>query len=269
MDDFFGIEPVELYTFTAGNRVYRYTDCDFPVVITGDVFNPVPIARDAINTSGTLDKAQITVTLPRDCEITELYRIYPPSDVVTLVVQQTDPDTQSAPVIWSGRVLMPNWDVPGEALQVTCEPISSGLKRVGLRRHWQLMCPHALYGDRCRSNKAAHTFSVVVRAVTGRTVSVTAQANDTAEFVTGMLEWDRDGNREVRQIIDAQTSAGLTTYVLGGIATGIKVGDTVRRIHGCGHTLTDCRDRHNNAPNFGGCPDIPLKNPVGLTSPYI
>lgn len=269
MEDFFGMEPVELYEFTAGNRVERYTDADFPTTFNGVTYSPVPLRRDAINTSGTLDKAQISIVLPRDSGVTEWYRIYPPSDVVNVVIRQTDPDTQSAPVIWSGRVLVPQWDPREETLSISCEPISSGLRRVGLRRHWQLMCPHALYGDRCRSNKAAHTFPATVVGVSGRTVTFAAAPNDTAPFMAGMVEWMRDGNREIRQIVHITSSGGQTSYLLSGLTTGMSVGDTVNRVHGCGHSLDACRDLHNNAPNFGGCPDIPLKNPVGMTSPYV
>ncbi len=41
----------------------------------------------------------------------------------------------------------------------------------------------------------------------------------------------------------------------------------IRVILGCDHSMKDCRELHNNLPNFGGCPTLPPKNPYEFTIP--
>ncbi len=41
----------------------------------------------------------------------------------------------------------------------------------------------------------------------------------------------------------------------------------IRVILGCDHSMKDCRELHNNLPNFGGCPTLPPKNPYDFTIP--
>ena len=60
-------EPVELYKFAYGSGAankFTYTDGDFETQVETDVFAPLPIERNAVLASQTLDKSTLEVTVP-------------------------------------------------------------------------------------------------------------------------------------------------------------------------------------------------------------
>jgi hypothetical protein len=69
--------------------------------------------------------------------------------------------------------------------------------------------------------------------------------------------------RTIIKVIDAHTVR--VSYVPYGVVEGT----AVRVAPGCDHTLGgDCQHLFANAPNFGGCPWIPFKNPVNNFSTF-
>lgn len=270
--------PVTLYMFRYGeadSSYYAYTDSETDLTVlmpvngvnTYVVFKAIPISRGTINASGTLDKQQFDVTVPFDTEISELFRVYPPSSVVTLVVYQgnrTDPDGQFL-ACWSGRIVATSVSVNERKL--IGEPISTALRRPGLRRNYQYGCPLPLYGSSCRASKSAATTPVVVQSVSGSTVNLAPGWSSRPEkHVGGLLEWTTpNGNFEIRTILKVTNG---TQLMLGGLASGLTGGMSASAVLGCDHTATDCKNVHNNILNYGGQLWIPLDNPVGLTSIY-
>lgn len=268
----FSGEPVNLYLFRYGDQaseIYAYCDGDDPVVFQGVTYVPIPIDRTKLSSSGSLDKSNVTVTTPQNTELAQLYLIYPPSSVTTLVMRQGhlgDPDDQFQ-VVWSGRVI--GCARRGSKAEFTCEPVSTGLRRNGLRRRYQYGCPHVLYGPECKASKAAATSQVTVVSISGARVTLPiGWTTRPDKYVGGLFEWTNDiGGREIRTILKAEN--GGATLLLGGTTRGLSVGDTVDVILGCNHKAGiaaqpdgDCGPLHNNILNFGGMPYIPLKNPI-------
>lgn len=259
-------EPIELYKFTYGDQpdqVYGYTDGEQPVVFNTIEYRPIPIQRGQISISGTLDKAALTVKLPGSSEIPEMFRVYSPSTVINLEIYQghaNDPDKQFL-LCWSGRVLNCRW-VKREA-SLTCEPITTSLKRPGLRRNYQYGCPHVLYDPTsCRASKAAATVEATVQAIDGTLVSLSVAGNE--DYEGGVVEWRQpNGRREIRTVVRVISGA----YLLSGSPIGLMGGMKVNLSKGCDHSLAGCA-KHDNIPNFGGFPWIPLKNPMSNSSPF-
>ncbi len=84
-----------------------------------------------------------------------------------------------------------------------------------------------------------------------------------------MLEWENANNQtEVRTILAVTEVSGRSRLTLSGVAPSMATGQNVRAVKGCGHVLSDCGNVHNNIPNFGGQPYIPLKNPLGRANPF-
>lgn len=266
--------PVTLFSFRYGERdydVYRYTDAEVALTIaegSGAVtYNPLPVSAGNFSSSGSLDKAKLELKVPRDSEVAELYRVYPPDQQVTLVMQAlhlTDPDTQ-APVVWAGRVLSATFE--GNECSLACEPSSTAMRRAGLRRNWQHGCMLPLYGLDCKASKAARTRSTLVTAVNGSVITLPSGWNNdipAEKFAAGMMEWtDASGLKQLRTIIRI---VGNTGVILGGIARGLAAGQSVSVIAGCNHQMDDCRTLHQNILNYGGDGWIPTKNPIGMKS---
>ncbi len=281
-----GGSPIDLFLFRYGqpdSAVLAFTDAeqdiaDAPADRPGlfVTYKAIAIERDEVQATGTMDRATIDVRTSDDSALADLFRLYPPSHVVTLVLRQGhagDPDEQFL-VAWSGRVTAFNSD-ENEA-RFTCEPISTSLKRIGLRRRWQRGCPHWLYGPQCKASKEAATETHVVLAVLGAQLTFAEDWTEDprkAKFQGGLAEWTLgDGRNEIRTILRSNEDG---TIILGGPATGLEAGDSVALSLGCNHLAGvalqpegDCGPLHDNILNFGGQMWIPFKSPVGLTNNF-
>ena len=270
-------EPVELFLFRYGpgpTQFHAYVDAEIDVSFDGVTYVASPIRREAVKSSGTLDKATIKVNTDANSGVAELFRVYPPTQPVTLFIRQGhigDPDAEFK-VIWTGTVAGCSWEDSEATL--SCNPVSTSMLRTGLRRHWQYGCPHALYmGDAnggCRADKVAATQVTTLSAVSGSIVTLPSGWNgtrDKAKFLRGLVEWvNPEGGTERRAILKVNTAANVIT--MGGPIVGMEAGDTVAVILGCNQQMADCADLHNNINDFGGQPWIPTKNPFGQTQNF-
>jgi hypothetical protein len=268
--------PVQLFKFIYGTEVgqhYAYTDHTEELIVDGITYSPVPIQRSGIESNGTLDKSAIRINADIGTELAEIFRVYPPAYVVTLVIAQGhvgDVDEEFV-VIWAGRVIAANRNK--SELVLSAEPVSTSLRRPGLRRHYQYGCPHQLYGPKCQANKAAATVSSTVDSIAGATVTLDAGwegAFSPAKFLGGMLEWTTDeGSIDRRTILRVSGD----TLSLSGIPQGLAATDAVDVVLGCNHKAYaedggDCQPLHDNIVNYGGFRWIPTKNPIGTFNNY-
>lgn len=245
-----------------GGGPWRYTDSENAIVFESETYEPVPIDRGNVASSGNLDKANTEINISRKSEIATILNAYPLSSVVTLIMRQghiNDPDNDF-PVVFTGRVI--NVTRNKGVVKLICEPIATALRRPGLRRRWQIGCPHVLYGDQCKANKARATISTPVASIDGTTVvlpSGWSGAIDPIKYVNGIAAWtNEDGTYEQRTIL--RVTAG-TSVLLSGPTRGLADTSTINMTLGCNHRMDDCLELHDNIHNHGGCPFIPKKNP--------
>lgn len=265
-------QPLQLYIFRYGeNSSFRYTDAPFDVVYDdGDgekTYKPIPISRSKITASGTLDKAKLEIRLLADSDIGEFYKLYPPNFTVTLTILSGHYGETDFLCVWSGNIK--GGGPEGSEVILTGEPISSLMKRNGLRRRYQYGCPHVLYGSQCRADKTAATQIGTVASYTAGTITLNSGwegARSPAKFIGGYVEWENPkGNVEIRTIY----AVAANVLKLRGYVRDIAVGQNVNVVLGCDHTEADCQNLHvetgtgdSNIVNFGGQPWIPLENPV-------
>ena len=276
----FSGEPINLFYFQYGVQptdYYAYTDAEDVVTVNGVPYTPIAIDRGKITSSGTLDKSNMTVSTPHDCALANLYLVYPPSGVTSLIMYQghiNDAD-QDFKVVWSGRVM--SCARKGSKAEFTCEPISTSMRRNGLRRRYQYGCPHVLYGEACSANKDIATSTAVVVAITGTRVTVTAGwagQYRADKHLQGIVQWvTAAGSQEVRTILRVEN--GGLTFLLGGATRGLAPGSSINLSLGCNHKSGtpaqpdgDCGPLHNNVLNFGGQEYIPFSNPIGLVNQF-
>lgn len=262
--------PVTLFLFLYGttpDAYYGYTDAEQEIVTGGRTFTPIPVQRSNIASNGTLDKAQLTVRGPHDSPLSELFKVYPPAQVVTLIIYQghaEDPDAEFM-AVWSGRVLSCTRE-DGEAVYA-CEPVNTSLRRPGLRRNYQYGCPHVLYGPQCLANQAAASIEVAAQSVAGYAVTLTpgwSTGIDATKFLMGVVSWEGATGTEIRTVIRIDGDV----LDLSGPTFGLVSGAALTLSRGCNHQMNDCLDVHNNIHNYGGQPWIPLKNPIGIVNNF-
>lgn len=276
-------QPITLYHFFYVNeQEFFYTDAEKAVAVAAldATFTPIPIQHGRISSSGSLDKAQLEIRMPRTAKLFEGFRVFPPSEVVNVVIRQMhlgDPDDQAL-VVFTGRVLSAAIE-KGETARFSCEPVSTSLRRSGLRRHYQTGCPHALYGPQCLASKLlATTGDITVQSVSGSTIVLTpnwlpaewsVEKRNADKFVGGLMVWNQAtdaGLVETKRTI-LRVTGGISVQI-SGPPDGLVTGSTVKMVLGCNHQMSDCQAIHNNIKNFGGQPFIPVKNPFGFTNNY-
>lgn len=273
--------PLALFLFRVGPGdldVLGYTNAESPINYAPSgtliTFQPTPIERDDIKSSGTLDRSTIEIRLSRDLAIADIFRVYPPSYVVSLVIYEGhfgDVDMEFL-VRWAGRIR--NAEFNGLKCAMTGEPISSILGRPGLRRNWQYGCPYVLYNPTtCRAQKIPQllTLTSVLSGNSVRIHPVGALIKPAINFTNGTIEWFNEaGRRELRNIAKVTAAAGgnYDLILTGGTHT-LVVGQDMKMALGCNHDTTDCEEVFDNIQNYGGQPWIPLKNPVNNIRTYI
>lgn len=254
---------------------YAFTNAEIPIVRDGIIYQPVPIDASAIEASGTLDKSTLSVTVAAgfNTDFDTEFTASNPETVVNLTIRHghmgDDPDDPlSFLVTWAGRVLGASRANRSKIL--TCEPISTTMKRPGLRMNFQRSCPHVLYGPDCLANRAAATKTVIVASVAANgTITFTTTLPGPAlpqKYVGGLASWlDTAGGRVLRTIASVPATNAVR---IRGLVDGLAAGSDVQLTLGCAHTVEDCRNVHSNILNYGGQPDIPLENPVGTRNEF-
>ncbi len=261
--------PVELYLITRGITSWTYTSADATESYLGGDYIPAPIIRSDIEDLAELNRAALKVTVPRDFPVSNQFIAYPPGEVVTLKIfrrHRTDGDTETK-VIWIGRILSAQWK--GSESHLNCEPISTSLRRTGLRRKYGRQCEHALYGitvGGCNVVAADYRVLGTADAINGAVITVTAAATKPDDyFVGGFLWWQvADGRKDARMII-GHTGDQLT---LAATMPEVQVTDAVQLYPGCNHTIEQCDSRFSNSDNNGGFMFTPGVNPFGGTTLY-
>jgi hypothetical protein len=268
--------PIELFMFVYGTTVssyYAYTNAEQPITVNdpqrGPVtYNPIPIKRGVVASSGTLDKTNLEVRTPHDSEISLMYVLAPPAVEVALFIRQAHIDEPENFVVWVGRIRSVSRE--GMEARMQCEPAQTSIKRNGLRRNWQYGCVLPLYGPNCRAQMDRHTYPNPIKGIVGNVVELAPgwHPNDAAwaEFFTGgMIRWAGAHGPEYRTILNVDNENFLT---IGGQIVELEIGMTIDCIIGCNHRQDHCIDLHDNIANYGGQDWIPLENPV-RTNPFI
>ena len=202
--------PVELYEFSNGITIWRYTSADYVVetsagIVEGFVYNdpqgryiPEQLQRSDLGETQEINKTNVKVTMAKTCAVAKIFLFYPPTSVTSITLstfhfgeQGTLVESDSTKkiismdrvtVLWTGRVL--NMDLTNNLVELHCEPILTSIKRLGLRMFYQRQCPHILYEGGCAvgrskevggvtiSMKEQFSTEVVIAGSTGLTVYV-------------------------------------------------------------------------------------------------
>lgn len=253
----------------AATSFFAYTDADEPVTFDGVTYLPTTIGREKIEANGNLDKSTLTIDITPNASIVQLFRGRLPSSRVTMTIFQGHVGDGDFKAVWVGRVISVTRKT--RFAQIAGEPVSTVMKRAGLRRHYQYGCPWALYGSECKANKARATRSVPTTAVGDNFVEFNDGWQGTfgkAKFVGGYLQWvdNETGIRQTRTILTFGENENQ--LVVNGDIFGIETGDQAEVVLGCNHQFSDCENLHLNIVNFGGQPWIPKDNPTTLTNQF-
>lgn len=252
------------FGFDAGEfGPYAFCDGEEPITRAGITYQPWPIEITDIASKGDLDKSDITVTMARASGLENEFIGFPPSHVVNLIVFQGHvgdlPSISDFPAIWVGRVGAPTFE--NTEISFNCIPVSTSIQRPGLRRNYQLSCPHVLFGPACRASRNNATVVRPVVGISGSTIMLGSPLPRPGQkYRGGLVEWTSDGHSSIRTIVN--TNADGRFISVRGNLRGLTVGQEVKVTFGCNRLQSDCQQLHRNILNFGGQPLIPVENPL-------
>lgn len=277
-----GGQPVTLFFFRYGSDAgayYAYTDAEAEITHGGVVYSPLktPELLDDIETQQRFDSAEIKIRFPLECDVIDLFKIYPPTSVVTLTIREghvpnaSDPSEwaldENFPVAWLGRVLEAERE--DEYAEIVCDNSAASMLRPGLRGHYQYQCRHKVYRGRCGALKSRYETPAVVQSVSANRVvllngwwgqALPVNNRPRIDYHKGQAEWDGPTGRVIRTILRVE---GNTDIVLSGPTTDLTAGDTMYLYIGCTKLLDFCRDVHQAAPTYGGWIGVPKNHIIG------
>lgn len=253
-------KPILLFQFTRDFVHWRFTNASVDQVLLGQTYTAINVSASAIRQGSEPAKLNRKITLPHTSPLAAVYRPFPPSDPVSLIIWQRHDGEVETPVEWVGRVVGVEFE--GAELRLTCQPSSASARRSGRSRGWQRGCPHALYSlgnGLCNVVRAQFEATAQILSITGNQVTANAFAGFTdGRLAGGLIEWVLpDGLRE-RRGIDAHTT---NTITLSFPAPTLGVGMSVVVAPGCAHDTTDCNDFFDNIEHYGGNPYTPDRSP--------
>ena len=254
-----------------GYGPFAFCNGETPFVRDGITYTPWPIKHGKISQSGGLDNTELEVSMAAGSALDALFIAYPPSQVINISIFEGHigdaPTNENFPAIWVGRINSASYS--GNETQLVCTPVSTSIRRPGLRRNYQVGCPHALYGEQCKASKAAATITATVSGISGREVTITTIPTNLGRYAGGLLEWvdPATGWTEIRTIAKTKSAAGKATFTIRGIVKGLTAGMTLSVVRGCNRQMTGCIT-HSNILNYGGQPLIPLENPLSQKNQF-
>jgi uncharacterized phage protein (TIGR02218 family) len=248
----YSAQPLELYRFSLGNQQWLFTSADHEVAYGADLYQPIYIRRSGFSKGGDGRKATMEIEVNAANDVALLYRTGWLTGTLIVTVYRHHYGDSDFAVLWKGRVTGCKW--AGSVATLASDSASTLFQRAGLRRMYQVGCPHVLYSAAC--GLAANDWDVAgaVTAVDGKTVTLSGiSAYGSGYFLGGMLKF----GDELRLIT---AHSGNVVTLVDSVAD-LVVGATVTLWPGCSRTVNACKNKFSNLINYGGLPYLPAKNP--------
>ena len=245
--------PLELYRFSYGDSgLWLFTSADDTVVKEEEKYEPAYVKRNGFTRTGDARKATLEIEVGDSNPVALLFRAgWLVSPLIVTIFRHHYEDNEFS-VLWKGRVTGCRW--AGSVATLTSDSVSTLFRRAGLRRVYQMNCPHALYGPACRLNQASWANGATADSASGNVVIIPAAAGFPDGYLTGGMLKSGD---EYRMIV-AHSGSSITMV---DAISGLGEGSAVTLWPGCDRSMATCSGRFNNLANYGGLPFLPQKNP--------
>lgn len=251
--------PIRLYKFKRGVIVWLYASGDRTITLGTEIYRALRggIIDDGIRRTGETSADRLKVTAPADLDVAQLYRNFPPSSEIELIIYDHHYGETTAQVAWSGSIETVQWPQL-DRCQINCQTLMATLDVPGLRLTWERNCGAALFDRHCGINRDLWRVEMTIQSMTGATISSGGAAvYPDGWFAGGFVEWPiGQGEFERRSI---ETHLGSVLQIMGGTA-GMPMA-AVRVYPGCNRTAAMCQSKFANLDNLRGDPNLMSKNP--------
>lgn len=250
-------KPVYLYKFVLGEREWRFNSSANEVMtLDGKLWVAAAISHSELRQNGDASAESLTIQCPTTIAPVQLYMLTPPSNSVLITIFQKDAQDDEFIVIYSGEVSQVNPSEPAMSV-MTCETISSTLRRRGLRIGWQRSCPYPLYDElTCKVSKTAHGVAGTIGSINGFNIEFSGVSLPD-RFAGGFIEWTHPVKGLEFRAVEEQSGNTLRMF---GTTIDLYAGLAITVYPGCDRSPTSCQS-FNNYDNYGGAPLMPGKSP--------
>ncbi|GGK08514.1 phage BR0599 family protein [Luteimonas terricola] len=247
---------VELYEVNRGPKVMRFTPEDRGVEFNSQFYDAAAgLKRGRIAQTGSEARSELGLDVPLDFPLLSWFRPFPPSERVQLrliKVRKSDGHTR---LLWSG-VLAELRDSTHKA-HIRCQTRLATMATAGLRRCWQVACPHVLYGRQCGVDQNAFRVDATLFGSSAYSVQSAAfAAYADGWFSGGFIRWQVGTDIEHRFVV---RHVGDTLHLL--TPSALPVGTVVASFPGCDRSMPTCHEKFNNSLDYGGQHTIPRDHP--------
>lgn len=261
--------PVLLFVFKYSGETFRYTNHDQDVVVDHTTYTAIPITSDNFVSTSESDNSSLAINVPIGNPVAELFKVYPPSEVVSATVfcENVIDDSSDYVVFWKGRITSAQWQP--DCVTLNTDSILLTMQRGGLQTRFSKQCTTYIYSSLCKMVPATWRVKDSCGAVSGRVITVAAAiGKDDNYFAGGYMEYvdSVNGNTQVRTIRSSLSASGELT--LAQAPMNLIAGMEVSLYPGCDNTLATCDAKFSNTPNYRGTPYIPTSSPFGGTALY-
>lgn len=262
--------PVQLFDFNRGEQHWRYARADQDIVFREEIYKALPgVQESGVVQKSSAEENDLSITVPADSEIAQLYVSDTPSDRMFITIWVTDlgiPDSLDAGrMYWKGSVGGKGLGDNGSA-KMNCQDLAVGFTRKGLRLSWERQCPNTLYDQECTVDPVQYRVTGAIVFAKGDAISCPILGNFVdGYFAGGYCEWEIAPGIFQRRGIEVHTGGVVT--VIGGVST-LKKDDVVLFYPGCAHSIIVCDSKFNNKLNFGGVPNLKGDSPFSGNSVF-
>lgn len=252
-------EPIELFEFTLGTNVFRYTSSEDEITIGPNTFTPLAIARKNIIQGADANTRVVNITMPSNSALAMLYVSTVPGDRAFVSIfryqRQEVPAFNTQVLLFQGLVQSVRFVNDAQSAEFAVRSLENALNQQIPRFTYMGMCNHFLYDVRCGINPALHNHIGTVTLVSGNDITVAGLAASGLDVVSGYCQ--PTGELDFRTVY-AQSGDTITTLLP---FASDPTGASLQVFAGCDHlVLGDCALTYDNVAKFGGFPFVPKRN---------
>ncbi|ENM5908638.1 phage BR0599 family protein [Vibrio mimicus] len=239
----------ELYVVQIHQAIWRFTSSHLDVMYQNELFKSVTISRDSsIEQSSDPLRGNTSFSVMAGTKLAEL-ALNPPLNVAPKMTILRSENGIEYLTVFAGRMMAGKWD--DGFVSVELEPLHTELQVTGLNETVTHLCRYSLGSRKCGRQLSAVTARV--KSIQGDVITLESPLPASSSYSFGRLQHEQSFYYIDTQL--NQTQLKLLHLPEFKVRAGVSI------VEGCDRTLQTCHSRFNNAINFGGAVNLPLKNP--------
>lgn len=251
--------PIELYEFTLGTAVFRYTSGEDELTVDGDVYMPEAIARGTTVQGSDQANRNMIVTVPTTNALAQQYITVPPGEKASLNIFRLQRDEtplfDTQVLQFKGLVQSCRFPNDGTSAEFAVRSIETALNQNIPRFTFMSMCNHVLYDAACGAIDTDFDHLGTATDVTGVTVTISGLSASGLDMVGGFV---RPTSANDFRLVLAQSGDVVTLLLPFAVDP---TGTNMQAFAGCDHLIAgDCALVFDRVADFGGFAFVPNLN---------